>query len=121
MLKPRKRLTKREIKQDQFVIATLKARSFVERYAREIAIGVGVIILIVVSTISYRRYGDQKNERAISALAEARIAMSDTTASGKGRVGELLRKVLENFGGTASGKEAIILLADIAYNTHRYN
>jgi TolA-binding protein len=121
MLKPRKRLTKKEIKQDTFIDLLARVTDLTERYAREIAIGIGVIILIVVSAISYARYKDQKNERAVSALAEARIALSDTTASGKGRVSELLRKVMDNFGGTASGKEAIILLANIAYDAQRYD
>lgn len=120
MLKPRKRLTKKEIKQDSFVIWTLKATDFVERYTRHILYCVLGLVVIVAVVVSYSKWRVQKETKAASILAEARAAQTDTTRSGKERQSTLLRKVASDFKGTHSGDEAMILLADLAYDSGRY-
>jgi len=45
MLKPKKKITKRELKQDKFVIFTLKAKDYIEENARKLLrIGIGILI-----------------------------------------------------------------------------
>lgn len=120
MLKPRRRLTKKEMKQDSFVIWTLKATDFVERYTRHILYSVLGLAVLVVVVVSYSKWRAQKETKATSALAEARIAQADTSGSGRERKAALLRKVVSDFKGTDSADEALILLADLNYDAGRY-
>ncbi len=49
MLKAKKKLSKKELKQDQFVLATLQAKSFVETHSKTITYALlGLVVLVVL-------------------------------------------------------------------------
>ena len=110
MLKPRKRLTKREMKEDQFVTRVVQASAFVQQRIKELAVGVGIVLLAVVVVVSVVQYGKHRAAAAADLLAEAEVAKR--SGRGLSETVELYAQVLDRYGGTPSGGQAQIGLAE---------
>ena len=110
MLKPRKRLTKREIKEDQFVTWVVQASAFVQQRVKELAIGVGAVLLTVVVVVSIVQYGKHRVAAAADLLAEVEVAKRSGKALDE--ITDLYAQVIDKYGGTSSGAQAQIGLAE---------
>lgn len=110
MLRPRRRLTKKEIKEDRFVTWTFKVTTFVQKNMR-LLIGALVVILVVVfGSLGTVKYLNARKARAMDALAEARILrISDKPEEAM----DQCRLVLEEFGGTESAGKALVMLGQL--------
>lgn len=108
MLKAKKKYTKKELKQDQFILATMKAKSFVEENARQItyiAVGIVVVILIAIFYMNLKKSADQDAALLLSTAQEQiRNGEKDNGIAS-------YKEIVEQYDGTAAAGHAAFFLA----------
>lgn len=126
MLKAKKRITKRELKQDTLITTLVKAENFFVQYKQYVTYGaVGLIALIIVGFIySNNRKADQ--EKATIELSKIsqmyQMDQYETSIKGipeKNVMG--LQKIVDNYGSTPSGELAKVYLANCYYATGKFD
>ena len=120
MLKPRKKITKKELKQDQLITTYVKAREFL-RNNRKIVSGTltGLVIAVIV-IVAYLNNRHSDNLKAAAELSQViglfnggayQVAINgDPTRDITG-----LKSIVDNYGSTETGEQAKIYLADCYY------
>jgi len=118
MQKPGKKITRRELKEDQLVIYYFKARSFLERHGK--TVGFGVLGLIAAAVIVYLVINSriQANIAASNSLFQAQMFMNRGEFQ---PAQEQLKFALEAYSGTRNATEALLLLARVHYKTESYD
>ena len=111
MLRPHKRLTKRQIKEDKFLTMAVEGYEYVKEYGIRVGLALVVIIGLVVLLHMYTR---SKAHRQTTALDQAISAIyaDDENASA------LLSRVISEFGGSREAGEAQFYLGNIFYNNN---
>ncbi len=117
MLTKRKKLTKKEIKEDKLVEFYYKAQNYIEENKNKVLIYVGALALVIVAIILYSNFRSSKNEEAGVLLARI-IDLYDQGAyleaiegkQGTNIVG--LKKIVADYGSTENGETAKIYLAN---------
>lgn len=110
MLKPKKKITKRELKQDKFVIFTLKAKDYIEENARKLLrIGIGILIFIIL-VFFYIRSKHNANIQANSLLGEAQLALQ---LGDSDRALKTLKQLVEDYDGVTAAGQGCFLLAKL--------
>jgi tetratricopeptide (TPR) repeat protein len=125
VLEKRKKISKKEIKQDTLVTSYYKAYGFFIENQVKILIGVGVVALIVVAVILYsnKKSGDTKTASVLLSKVmptyeggQYKQAIEGIKASNI--VG--LKEIVDNYGSTEPGEAAKIMLANSYFNTNDY-
>ncbi|MFN0157944.1 MAG: tetratricopeptide repeat protein [Bacteroidota bacterium] len=126
MLRPKKRISKRELKEDALITGYVKATGYYEQNKKSIQYGVlGVIAVVVVLFVYlnnrstndrvamtelgkvYSLYDNSQFQLAIDGVPERNI-------SG-------LKAIVDNYGGTHSGELARFYLANSYFNLEKYD
>ncbi len=118
MLKPRKKITRREIKQDKLVTYYFKATDFVHQQGPRLLLIVGLMLAIVIAASVFSRM-QTKNEKV--AVVELTKAQSRYNNHDFEEAVEILKKLVDDYGSTKSGKIAKFYLANAYYNLKDYN
>lgn len=117
MLKPKKRLTRREIKEDKFVTTYAKVTKYLEENSKFV-IGAAAAIVIIIVAAGLIRAGRRAAEgKAAVELARGLGAyqrMDLTSAT------DILRSAVEDYGGTKNGSLAFLHLANALYEQGEY-
>jgi len=117
MLTPKKKLTKREIKQDKLVTTWFKFNDWLSQNTRELFIGVGVVAVVVglVFLFNWMKARDEQN-------AAEKFAQARTEHNKKNYLGAIpvLEKLVSEYGGTKSAGLATIYLANAYLQTKDY-
>jgi tetratricopeptide (TPR) repeat protein len=131
MLHPKKKISMKEIKQDQLVTAYVKVTSFYEANKKFISYGTTALILIIIGIVIYannRRANDEKAATelgkvyAIYDAATGDIAQYKLAIDGQPERGIMgLKAIVDNYGGTTSGQLARFYLATAYYNLGNYD
>lgn len=108
MLKARRKYTKRELKQDKFVLATFQAKSFIEENARIITYAaLGVIALIVIIYL----YMDSRQSAQIKAADLLSKAQATLQSGDRQGALTMFSEVVDQYGGTDAAGHAAFYLA----------
>lgn len=117
MLEARKKITKKQMKEDKLVTTYYKFQNiFLENQAR-ILIGLGIVAVIVVAIILYTNKKSNDNRAGAAQLAkvmpiyEAGNYKDAINGQAAGNIAGL-KKIVEDFSGTESGESARIFLAN---------
>ena len=126
MLRPKKKISKRELKQDTLVTTYVKVTSFYETYKKQISIGVtALVVLIIVAVVFFKNRGEN-SERAMTQLG----AVFQLYDNGQYQVAidgvpernvAGLKSIVENYGGTRAGEMARFYLASAYYQLGNYD
>jgi tetratricopeptide (TPR) repeat protein len=117
MLKPKRRITKQELKEDKFVKFTLQAKTYVDENYQKImrtALGIGAIIIILVFYY-YNSHETSKEANSQLGIAEIEYANGNML-----KASERLVKLIEEYDGTGAADKGMFLLANIYYQQKRY-
>ena len=109
MLKPRKRLTKKQIKEDKFVTYYFKAQDFVSQNSRYIMWALIGIPVVIFASFILSNIQQKKEQSANIELSKGRI---DYFAENYESAISTLNKLVENYGGTKKGKKGLYYLAN---------
>jgi TolA-binding protein len=125
VLEKRKRISKKEIKQDTLVTSYYKAYNFFLENQVRIIIGVGVIALVVVAVILYSNKKSNDSIAAAGLLAKV-MPMYDAGQYQQAIDGQKstntigLKEIVDKYGSSESGETAKIFLANSYYNTGKF-
>ena len=118
MLKPKKKLTKRELKQDKFILYTLKAREYAEEHARTLMYaGIGILVLILIVTL----YINSRRSAAEHANQLYGEALFEYNRMNQSKAKEMLKQLLEEYSGTKYAGQGCFLLAKIYWQNDQYD
>jgi len=126
MLKPRKRITKKELKQDKLVTTYFKVVDYLKNNRRIVSGTITVIIIAVITVVIYLNNRRSNNANAATELSGVlnlfnggayQVAINgDPTRNITG-----LKSIVDNYGSSESGEQAKIYLADCYYYLGDYD
>lgn len=126
MLRPKKKISKREMKEDALVTTYFKATTFYETHKKNISMGLVAVLVIVAGTFFYVKNKNADNERAMTDLGRVyqmydngqyQIAIDGVPE----RNIPGLKAIVENYGGTEGGNMARFYLANAYFLTGKYD
>ena len=122
MLRAKKKITKRELKQDTLITTLVKAENFYVRYKQYVTYSVvGILALLIIAFIytNNRKADQEKATIELSKIAQTyQMEQLETAIKGipeKNVMG--LQKIVDNYGSTESGELAKLYLANCYYAT----
>jgi tetratricopeptide (TPR) repeat protein len=118
MLKPKKRITKHDLKEDKFVKTTLQVKSYIdENYRQVVSVVLGIFAVIVIIIV----YGQLKEQTSQEAKAELGIAQVEYSNNNLDKASERLLNLIEEYGSTSEGQQGMLILANIYYQQKKYS
>ena len=117
MLKPKKKITSKEIQRDPFLETIDKAQAHLEQSRSSyVKIGIGIIVVIIAFNI-YSDKNSQNNSSADASLGRALVALSlDDTENAKFQ----FETIINEFSSTKSAKLAKYYLGKMKYDSGDY-
>ena len=118
MLKPKKKMSKQDLKEDKFVKFSLQAKSYLdENYQKLSRYVLGAAGLALIFLFFY--YNSQQNaEQANSQLGIAQIEFANGNLTNSQ---ERLVRLIEEYGSTGAAEQGMFLLANIYYQQKKYD
>jgi TolA-binding protein len=117
MLKPKKRLTRREIKEDKFVTTYAKVSRYLEENSKFV-LGAAAAVVVLVVAVYLIRAGRQAAEgKAAVELARGMAAYERLDLS---TATDILRTAVEDYGGPKNGALALLHLGNALYDQGNY-
>jgi|ERR1041385_635195 tetratricopeptide (TPR) repeat protein len=131
MLTPKKKITKKEIKQDGLISAYAQATSFYYENKKYISYAFTALLIIVVGSFIYVNNRRANNEKAAAEFAKV-FPIYDAAATearqykvaidGQPERGIMgLKAIVDNYGGTESGEIARFYLANAYFQLGQYD
>ena len=126
MLQPKKKISKRELKEDALITTYVKATTFYETHKKNIRMGLIAVLVIAAGSFFYVKNRNADNEKAMTDLANVfhlydngqfQIAIDGLPE----RNVPGLKSIVENYGGTNSGNMARFYLANAYFQTGKYD
>ncbi len=118
MLKPRKRLTKRQIKEDKLVTYYFKTVDYVNQNSKLVS---GVLLgIIAIIVISYMFVHSRKTAEAKASVELARARMEIESGNAEKAI-DILRTMMTNFSGTKNAGRGTFFLANLLYERGEYD
>ncbi len=65
------RISRHELKHDEFVESVAEATGYMQRHGRTIAIAAGILVAVLIAIFGYRLYAERQSVRAETALGKA--------------------------------------------------
>ena len=120
MLTKKKKLSRKEIKQDKLVETYYKIYGFIQENRQRVTLYGGLLVVLIFATIFYVNNRKQKNETAAVELARTMdlFDAGNYKEAIDGQPGTViigLKKIVDEYGSTPNGETAKIFLAD-SYN-----
>ncbi len=112
MLKPRKKLTKKEIKEDKFVKTALQTRAFIEDNYRQVSIITGAVFGIIILIMVYTYFQRQSSEKSSAILGQAQLEYQNMNYT---KAKQFLNRLLDEYSGTEAADQGMFLLANLFY------
>ncbi len=113
MLKAKKKYTKKELKEDKFVIATMEAKNWIEDNLNQLLTGLLALVVLVGGAFLWASSSAESERQAVSALSQAQAQV----VAGETEVGkQALNTVISSFGGTSAAGQATFMLANLHRN-----
>jgi tetratricopeptide (TPR) repeat protein len=126
MLRPNKKISKKDIKEDRLITWYAEATGLYEKHKKNIHIGIGVVAIIVLVVVVYlKNQGD--NEVLASAQLAKVFSLFDAGSYQEAVEGVPernipgLRSIVDNYGSTPTGQIARFYLANSLYQLKRYD
>jgi TolA-binding protein len=119
MLKARKKITKREIKEDPLVNAYVKVQRYIQKYNKAIAI-VLVSIMVLIGFFWIDKRGVLDNEKRAQTSSDLTMAQQFYFGKDYDRAIQSLTPVTQEFEGTTVADEAVFYLANSYYEKGMY-
>jgi predicted negative regulator of RcsB-dependent stress response len=117
MLKPRKKITKKQLKEDKLVTFYFQASEWLEKYSKYLLLGIAAIALVVAG-VAYYGFSQTKAEKSAS-VDLARATRTLEALDYKSAISQL-SAIVDSYGSTTSGKLARLHLANAFFQTKEY-
>lgn len=117
MLEKRKKISKKQIKEDKLVTSYYQAISFFQEYQAKILIGAGIVAVIIVAVILWNNQRSSNNLKAAELLSKV-IPLYDAGSYKEAIEGQKaanitgLKEIVDKYGSSEQGEVAKIYLAN---------
>ncbi len=118
MLKPRKRFTKKELKEDKLVTTIFKVQKFLEDEWQKLVIGIAAFAVVIVVGYMFYQSGIEEEQRASGELYNLEIRFLSAVYDSV--LVDGLEDFIVRFDNTKSGANATFYLATTYYNLGNY-
>ena len=118
MLKPKKKITKQDLKEDKFVKFTLQAKTYLDENSKQVFYMVSGILAVILLIIIFVYVQNTNVEEARAQLGIAQVEYSNLNYD---NAIKRLEKLIENYSGTSEADQGMFLLANILYQKERYD
>ena len=126
MLRPKKKITKRELKQDALVTTYAEVTSFYETHKKNISIAITALVIVIIAAVVFFKNRADNNEKAMTLLGSiytfydnGQYQLAIDGVPEKNIQG--LRSIVENYGSSSSGGIACFYLASAYYQLGNYD
>jgi len=126
MLRPKKKISKRELKEDSLVTAYVKVTSFYDRNKKNISIGIVTVVVIAAVVFGYLKNRGDDNQKAFVQLGRVfetydagDFQLAIDGAPEKNIPG--LKSIVDNYGSTKGGELARFYLANAYFQLSKYD
>lgn len=116
MLKPQKKLTKKEIKEDKFVQFTMQAKNYIEENARLVTIATSAVLAVIILFVGYSYFHGQSEQKAETLFGEAQMEYQNLNNL---KAKNLLHRLEDEYSGTEEAAKGLFLLANIYFNENK--
>ncbi|MBN1155297.1 tetratricopeptide repeat protein [candidate division KSB1 bacterium] len=113
MLKPTKRLTKKQIKEDKLVTTYFKVMDYIEQNQKIVIIGTVSIIVVALAIILFMR---SKRNAELSASLELTKARVEIQQNNLESATDILTSLVDNYKGTENAGRGVFYLGNINYS-----
>ncbi len=103
-----RRITRREMKEDKFILLLYSASDYITHHVQEVLIGVGVVVVAAVAGVLYANARESADQDAARLLAPAQTAMQNNRLEDALPIYE---RILNEFDGSSSARDATLGLA----------
>lgn len=110
-------MTRRELKQDKFIIATIKAKDFLEKNSKLVIRAILGLIIVAVVVIFFIRSKQTANLNAATMLGRAQLLLN---SGQKQAAQDSLNLIIDRYEGTSSAGRATFLLAKIYWENNDF-
>jgi len=117
MLKPKKKITKQDLKEDKFVKFTLQAKTYLDENSKQVFYMVSGILAVILIIIVFVYVHNTNVEEASAQLGIAQVEYSNLNYD---RAISRLEKLIENYSSTGEADQGMFLLANILYQKDRF-
>jgi len=111
-MSPKKRITRQEMKEDQFVTMVFKAREWAELNLNTIIIGVGAIVLVIAGIWYLTTRSESRNQEAYDLLGQAEMEVRNNQP-------QLaivdFQRILDDYSGAEAARLASLGLANLYF------
>ncbi len=118
MLKPRKRITKKTLKEDRLVTFYFKAQTWIDQNSKMLLIALAAFIVVLAIVVFFNFSKKKMEANASVELAKAVRAYQNSDYQ---NALPLLNNLVENYGGSKSGKIGSFYLANTFFNNGDYD
>ncbi len=117
MLKPRKKITKKQLKEDKLVTFYFQAQEWLEQNGKVLLMAVGAVVLVAAG-VAYYSFAQIKAEKT----ASVDLARATRTLEAQDYTNAIsqLSPIVDSYGSTTSGKMARLYLANAFFQTKEY-
>jgi len=117
MLKPKKKITKKELKEDKFVKFTLQAKTYLDENSKQVFYMVAGIFGVALIIIAFAYTHNANVEEAQAQLGIAQVEYSNLNYD---KAITRLERLIESYSSTNEADQGTFLLANILYQKERY-
>jgi len=117
MQHPRKKITRKELKEDKFIIATIKAKEYLDKNSKLIIRGIIGLIIVAVIVIFFVRSKKEANAKAATMLGQAQLMLSSAKQTA---VLDSLNLIVDRYDGTIAAGKATFLLGKLNWEKNDF-
>jgi len=117
MLKPKRKITKQELKEDKLVKTTLQVKNYFEENYKQVSYVVMGLFIVIAILFLYRYYNQKTSQQANAQLGMAQI---EFTNSNYDKATVRLLRLIQEYPGTDEANQGMFLLANIYYQQKNY-
>lgn len=117
MLSPRKKMTKKEIKEDKFVEVALNAKSYIEDNYQRVSIIVIAIFGAILLLMLWNHVQNQKDQESSALLGKAQLEYYNLNYS---KAKDFIVRLMDEYPGTEASEQGMFLYANLLYQEKKY-
>jgi tetratricopeptide (TPR) repeat protein len=117
MLKPKKKITKQDLKEDKFVKFTLQTKTYLDENSKQVFYAVSGILVVVLSIIVFVYVHNANVEEARAQLGIAQVEYSNLNYD---KAIIRLESLIESYSSTNEADQGMFLLANVLYQKERF-
>ena len=116
MLKPQKKISKKELKEDKFVKTMMETRAYIEENSRTVTLITAAVLAVIISVMLYNYFHAETLEKSSTLLGEAQVEYQNMSLA---KAERLLVRLMDEYSGTNSAAQGRFLLGNIYYQQNK--